>query len=145
MKMTIIALFMTFLMAKCQLESVQDISPEMVKLEGKWKLAKIGYGFPAPNGPSEYKPSYEEVLDFNFSSKAYTRIIDGKMTASSGITISKLTDGGTISRDIIIYEKDSTYSFYSFSQNPIFLVLYQAAPIGSVLADGNSYFYEKVK
>ncbi|WP_435353736.1 hypothetical protein [Emticicia sp. SJ17W-69] len=145
MKMTIITFLITFLMVNCQLESSQAINPEMSKLNGKWKLSKIGYGFPAPNGPTEYKPTYEEVLDFNFSTNAFTRTKDGKVEEISNIKTSKLTDGGTSSRDIIIFEKDSTYSFYSFTENPIYLVLYQAAPIGSVLADGNSYFYEKVK
>lgn len=145
MKMILMTLITSFLVGNCQFEGSQAISPEMSKLNGKWKLSKIGYGFPAPNGPTEYKPTYDEVLDFNFSTNAFTRTKDGKVEESSNIKTSKLTYGGNSSRDIIIFEKDSTYSFYSFTENPIYLVLYQATPIGSVLADGNSYFYEKVK
>lgn len=143
--MTFLTLFITFLMANCQLESSQEISPEMAKLEGKWKLSKIGYGFPAPNGPTDFKPTYEEILEFNFSKKTFTRTKDGKVIETSSIKTSNLADGGTSSREAIIFEKDNTYSFYSFTENPVYLVLYQSAPIGAVLADGNSYFYEKIK
>jgi hypothetical protein len=141
--MTLITLIITFLMVQCQLENSQDISPEMIKLEGKWKLSKVGYGFPAPNGPTEFIPTYEEILEFNKGT--FTRKKDNKIVETSSVRATKQTDGGTSTRDAIVFEKDNTYSFYSFTENPIYLVLYQRTPIGAVLADGNSYFYEKVK
>lgn len=141
--MTLITLFITFLLAQCQLEGSQDISPEMAKLDGKWKLSKVSYGFPAPNSPTEFIPTYEEILEFN--NGTFTRTKDGKVTQSSSIKTSKLTDGGTSTRETLIFEKDNTYSFYYFTDKPVYLVLYQATPIGVVLADGNSFYYEKMK
>jgi hypothetical protein len=143
MKMLFLSSFIILLMVNCQ--SSQEISPEMVKLDGKWKLVKIAYGFPPPNGLTEYKPTYEEILEFNSSKGTFTRTKDGKIMESSNIKSSKLIDGGVSTRESLIFEKDNTYSFYSFTENPIYLVLYQAAPIGAVLADGNSFYYEKVK
>jgi hypothetical protein len=143
MKMLFLTPFIIFLMANCQ--SSQEISPAMAKLDGKWKLVKIGYGFPPPNGPTEYKPTYEEILEFNASKGTFTRTKDGKIIESSNIKSSKLTDGGVSTRESLIFEKDNTYSFYSFTEDPAYLVLYQAAPIGAILADGNSFYYEKVK
>lgn len=145
MKMTLITFIITFLMAQCQLENSQEVSPETSKLDGKWRLAKVGYGFPAPNSPTEFTPTYEEILEFNTSKGTFTRTKDGKVIESSSIKSSKLTDGGTSTRDAIVFEKDNTYSFFSFTENPVYLVLYETVPIGAVLADGNSYFYEKVK
>lgn len=143
--MTFITLIVTFLVGNCQLDDSQTISPEMAKLDGKWKLVKVGYGFPAPNGPTDFVPTYEEILEFNTSKGTFTRIKDGKVIESNNVKSSKLTDGGTSTRDAIVFEKDNTYSFYSFTENPVYLVLYQPTPIGAVLADGNSYFYQKVK
>ncbi|WP_394993742.1 hypothetical protein [Emticicia sp.] len=145
MKMILLTLFITFLMANCQLENSQEVSPEMAKLEGKWRLSKIGYGFPPPNGPTEYIPTYQEILEFNTLKGTFTRTKDGKVIETSNIKISNLSDGGISKKEALIFEKDNTYSFYSFTENPVYLVLYQPTPIGAVLADGNSYFYEKVK
>ena len=139
MKMLLLSSFIIFLMVNCQ--STQEISPEMAKLDGKWKLSKVSYGFPPPNGPTEYKPTYEEILEFNSSKNSFTRTKDGKIIENSTIKLS----GGISTRESLIFEKDNTYSFYSFTENPIYLVLYQAVPIGAVLADGNSFYYEKVK
>lgn len=143
--MSLLTLFFTYLMATCQSENSQQINPEMAKLDGKWKLVKVAYGFPAPNSPTEFVPNYEEILAFNTSTNTFTRTKDGKVTQSSSLKTSSLPDGGTSSRAIVIFEKDNTYSFYSFTQNPDYLVLYQAAPVGAILADGNSFYYQKIK
>ncbi len=143
--MTLITLIITFLMAQCQLENSQEISPEMSKLDGKWKLVKVGYGFRSPDGSPDFVPTYEEILEFNTSKGTFTRTKDGKVTDGSSIKSSKLTDGGNSTKDAIVFEKDNTYAFYSFTENPVYLVLYETVPIGAILADGNSYFYEKVK
>jgi hypothetical protein len=145
MKMTLITLLFTYLMAACPSDNAQEINPEMAKFDGKWKLMKVGYGFPPPNSPTEFVPTYEEILEFNSTNNTFTRTKDGKLTQSSSLKASSLADGGTSSRAIIIFEKENTYSFYSFTQNPVYLVLYQAAPVGAVLADGNNYFYQKIK
>jgi hypothetical protein len=145
MKMTILSLIFSYFVATCQSDNSQQISPEMAKFDGKWKLSKVVYGFRSPNGLSEFVPNYEEILEFNTSTNTFTRTKDGKITQSSSVKASNLADGSTSSRAIVVFEKDNTYSFYSFTENPVYLVLYQAAPVGAVLADGNSFYYQKIK
>ena len=145
MKMTFIALFITFLMANCQLKTSQEITLEIPKLEGKWKLAKIVIGYPFPNGPTEYKPTYEEILEFNRSKNTFIHTKDGKVIETISLKISNLIYGNNSTRDTLVFENDNTYSFYSFTENPVYLVLYERTPVGAILADGNSYYYEKIK
>ncbi|MBA4853095.1 hypothetical protein [Emticicia sp. BO119] len=128
------------------LTACENITPDPLlnELNGEWKLVKIGIGFPSPQGPSELQPDYEEVLTFNAAKGTYTRTKDGKVIESSDVSISS-DEKATYQKDKLIFEDSKTYSFISFTETPKYLVLYQPAPIGSVLADGNSFFYEKLK
>ncbi len=143
--MLIIVSIMAFLLQNCQISNQQNINPEMAKFEGKWHLVKIGGGFPAPGFPSEIKPTYEEILNFDTSKNTFTRTKEGKIIENSTIKVTKINEFSTTTRDAIIFEKNNMYSYYSFTENPLTLILYQASPIGAILADGNSYFYEKMK
>ena len=142
MKKILLATTIVLLLVNCETGTSQEINPEMAKLEGKWQLVKIVAGFRAANSPAESIPTYQETLAFDFAKKTFSRTKEGKTTP---IKIANLTNGGTVAREAIIFEKEDTYSFYSFTENPTYLVLYQPTPIGAILADGSSFFYEKVK
>ena len=128
------------------LASCENTSPDPLlnEINGEWKLIKIGVGFPSPQGPTELQPDYEEILTFNASKGTYTRTKDGKVVEKSAVSISS-DEKATYQKDMLVFEDSKTYSFISFTESPKYMVLYQTAPIGGVLADGNSFFYEKIK
>ncbi|RYU93701.1 hypothetical protein [Emticicia agri] len=141
MKTTLIVICTILFLASCT-NTAPD--PLLNELNGEWKLVKIGVGFPSPQGPTELQPEYEEILSFNASKGSYTRTKDGKVVEKSDVSISS-DEKATYQKDMLVFEESKTYSFISFTETPRYLVLYQPAPIGAVLADGNSFFYEKVK
>jgi hypothetical protein len=135
-----------FISAILFLVSCENTSPDplLSEINGEWKLVKIGIGFPSPQGPSEIQPDYEEILSFNASKGTFTRSKDGKIVERSDVSIST-DEKATYQKDKLIFEDSKKYSFMSFTESPRYLVLYQPAPIGSVIADGNLFFYEKLK
>ena len=146
MKKLLLAITVTLLLANCQSGTSQEVNPETVKFDGKWQLVKIGVGFPPPNGPTSFKPPYQEVLEFNISKRQFTRTKDGKITENNSFKITDLAEfGGSTRRAAIVFEEDNTYAFYSFIENPNYLTLQQRVPIGAYLADGNTFFYEKMQ
>jgi hypothetical protein len=148
MKKTFFATIMVALLVSCQIETTQEnIIPAYSKLAGKWKLYKIVLGYPMLNGPSEIKNTYEEILEFNATSKTFSRIVDGKTTETSNFDVKPLTNGlnETSPRDAIVFTKTNTYSYLSFDEKTSSLILSQSTPIGAVLADGNSFYYQKVQ
>ncbi|WP_259014355.1 hypothetical protein [Emticicia fluvialis] len=118
--------------------------PQLNEIDGRWKLVKIGVGFPAPGSPSEKVPEYEEVLEFNASKQFFTRTKDGKVVERSTVSM-RVDENASIKRDMIVFENTKTYSYLWFTETPRYLVLYQSAPVGARLADGNLFFYEKIK
>lgn len=141
----ILIVSIAILLIACQTDNAQDISPELAKIAGKWQLYKIGYGFPPPNGPTHTTTTNQEIIEFDINSTSFTRTISGKISKSSSFELKQLTDGGTAFRDAIVFKNSNTYSFISFDESTSSLILYQDAPIGAVLADGNSFFYQKIK
>ena len=128
------------------LVSCENTSPDPLlnEINGEWKLIKIGVGFPSPQGPTELQPDYEEILTFNATKGTFTRTKDGKVVEKSDVSISS-DEKATYQKDKLVFEDSNTYSFISFTESPRYMVLYQSSPIGSTLADGNSFFYEKIK
>ncbi|WP_337044112.1 hypothetical protein [Emticicia sp. 17c] len=121
-----------------------NTDPLLLQVNGQWKLIKIGIGFPAPGGPTEIQPTYQETLEFDASNGNFTRIKDGKVVEQTKVSVSS-DKKATYNRDMLIFEKSNTYSYISFTETSKYMVLYQSAPVGSTLADGNSFFYEKIK
>lgn len=130
-----------FLLAGCE-NSTTD--PVLSQLNGQWKLVKIGVGFPMPNGPTELSPDYEEILEFNSQKSSFTRSKDGKVVEKSDVSFMADNNASQLRGDLV-FEDSKTYSPMWFTETPKYLVLYQSAPIGATLADGNSFFYEKIK
>jgi len=141
MKTLLIYIFSILFAAGCETTTP---NPLLYEIDGQWKLVKIGIGFPAPGGPTEKTPEYEEILEFNASKENFTRSKDGKVVEKSAVSISE-DENASIRRFKLVFENSKTYSYLSLTENPKYLVLYQSAPIGAELADGNLFFYEKVK
>lgn len=141
MRTVFIFICTVLLLAGCE-NSTTD--PIFSQLNGQWKLVKIGIGFPMPDGPNELTPDYEEILEFNSQKGNFTRSKDGKLVEKSNVSFMVDNHASQLRGDLI-FEDSKTYSPMWFTETPKYLVLYQSAPIGATLADGNSFFYEKIK
>lgn len=145
MKTLLLSIAAMVLMVSCQAENSQEITPELVKVTGKWKLYKISGGFRSPNDPSEVPITSEEIIEFNTSTKVFTRTIAGKVTETTNFDVRAINNfNNTSAREAIVFTKSNTYSWVSFEESTSSLVLYQSTPIGAELADGNSFYYRKV-
>lgn len=141
MKILLVYIFSFLLVSTCETTTPD---PLLYEINGQWKLVKIAIGFPAPGGPTEKTPEYEEILEFNASKESFTRSKDGKVVEKSAISINE-DDKASIRRYKLVFENSKTYSYMTFTETPKYLVLYQRAPIDATLADGNLFFYEKIK
>lgn len=142
MKTTFFIIAMLSLMA-CQVEST--IEPSLSKINGQWQLTKTTIGFPAPNSPTEIKAANTEIISFNATSKTFTRTINGKVTETTDFDIQKVSYNGSEAREAVVFTKNQTYAFLTFDDSNSAIILYEKSPIGAILADGNSYHYQKVK
>jgi len=142
MKTTFFIIAMLSLMA-CQVEST--IEPSLSKINGQWQLTKTTIGFPAPNSPTEIKAVNTEIISFNATSKTFTRTINGKVTETTDFYIQKVSYNGSEPREAVVFTKNQTYAFLTFDDSNSAIILYEKSPIGAILADGNSYHYQKVK
>lgn len=143
MKTTFLALMLFSLMA-CQVNE-NIIEPSLSKVNGQWQLYKTSIGYPMPNGPTEIKVVNTDILSFDASKKTYTRTINGKVTESSSFDVKTVSYNGSEAREAIIFEKDQRYAYLTFDDENSAIILYERTPIGAILADGNSYHYQKMK
>jgi len=145
MKTIFLAVIVMALMA-CQVETNIDASnPSLVKINGQWQLSKTTVGFPRPDGPTEIKALNTDILSFDANKKTYTRTINGKVTENSNFDVQTVSYNGSEAREAIIFEKEQKYAYLTFDDKNSAIILYERTPIGAVLADGNSYHYQKVK
>ncbi len=145
MKTLLLCISTIFLVVSCQAESSQEITPEFVKVAGKWRLYKISGGFRSPNSLGEIPITNEETIEFDASTKVFTRTIAGKVTETTNFDVRAINNfNNTSAREAIVFTKSNTYSWVSFEESTSSLVLYQSTPIGAELADGNSFYYRKV-
>jgi hypothetical protein len=141
MKTFLLSISIVFLLVGCQAETSQDIVPELAKVAGKWKLYKI-MGFRITPEPI----TSEEIIEFNVSTKVFTRTVAGKITETTSFVARTVSNfNNTSARDAIVFTKSNTYSFITFEENNSSLILNQSTPIGEELADGISYYYRKVQ
>ena len=143
MKTTFLALMLFSLMA-CQVEE-NVIEPSLSKVNGQWQLYKTSMGYPAPNSPTEIKAVNTEIISFDASAKTFTRTVNGKVTETTDFAIEKVSYIGSETREAVVFTKNQTYAFLTFDDTNSTIILYEKAPIGAILADGNSYHYQKVK
>lgn len=142
MKITFLIIFLFSLMA-CQVENT--IEPSLSKIDGQWQLYKTSIGYPMPNRPTEIKAVNTEIISFDTSKKTFTRTINGKVTDTSNFEVQKVSYIGTEPREAVIFEKEEKYAFLTYDDENSAIILYEKTPIGAVLADGNSYHYQKIK
>ncbi|MFY7910382.1 MAG: hypothetical protein ACOVO2_12540 [Emticicia sp.] len=142
MKTAFFIIIMLSLMA-CQVENT--IEPSLNKINGQWQLTKTSIGYPAPNSPTEIKAANTEIITFDVSTKTYTLTVNGKVRTSTTFDVQKVSYSGIDPREAVIFEKENQYAFLTFDDENSAIILYEKTPIGAVLADGNSYHYQKVK
>ncbi len=142
MKITFLTIFLFSLMA-CQVENTFE--PSLSKIDGQWQLYKMSIGYPTPNGPTEIKAVNTEIISFDINKKTFTRTINGKVTENSTFVVQKVSYIGTEPREAVVFEKEEKYSFLTYDDENSAIILYEKTPIGVVLADGNSYHYQKIK
>lgn len=142
MKTAFFIIIMLSLMA-CQVENA--IEPSLNKINGQWQLTKTSIGYPAPNSPTEIKAANTEIITFDVSTKTYTLTVNGKVRTSTTFDVQKVSYSGIDPREAVIFEKENKYAFLTFDDENSAIILYEKTPIGAVLADGNSYHYQKVK
>ncbi len=130
----------------CQAETnIEALNPSLAKINGNWQLYKTSIGYPIPNGPTEIKVVNADILSFDASKKTYTRTINEKVTESSTFDVKTVSYNGSEAREAVVFEKDQKYAYLTFDDENSAIILYERTPVGIVLADGNSYHYQKVK
>lgn len=145
MKTIFLSVIVVALLA-CQVETnIEASNPSLAKINGKWQLSKTSVGYPMPNSPTEIKAVNIDIISFDASNKTYTRTINGKITENTTFDVQKVSYIGSEAREAVVFEKDQKYAFLTFDDTNSSIILYEKAPIGAVLADGNSYHYQKVK
>jgi hypothetical protein len=141
MKTFLSSISIMFLLVGCQAETSQDIVPELAKVAGKWELYKIIRFRITPEPITS-----EEIIEFNVSTKVFTRTIAGKITETTSFDTRAISNfNNTPARDAIVFTKSNTYSFITFEESNSSLILNQSTPIGEEFADGSNYYYRKVK
>lgn len=139
-------LTLTILLLGCKAETnIEVLTPSLAKINGNWQLYKTNIGYPMPNGPTEIKIENTDILSFDASKKTYIRTVNGKVTESSPFDIKAVSYNGSKAKEAIVFEKEQKYSYLTFDDENLAIILYQSTPIGAELADGNSYYYQKVK
>ncbi|GGD72129.1 hypothetical protein GCM10011514_40350 [Emticicia aquatilis] len=144
MKTAFFIIFTLFLMA-CQVGNESIIEPSLTKISGQWQLTKTSIGYPAPNSPTEIKATNTEIISFDSNNKTFTRTVNGKVTETTDFDVQKVSYNGSEPREAVVFTKTQYYAFLTFDDANSSIILYEKAPIGAILADGNSYHYQKVK
>jgi hypothetical protein len=109
-------------------------------LQGSWKLIQIDYGYPIPNMPSFTRDVEDQVYEFDETKSSFKVYKNSKIVESGKYLFTEDMQGKKIE-----FLTNNTYSILSFNQNNKELILYERAPKGAVLADGNSYRYLKIE
>ena len=136
-------LFLLFGLVLSSAQCEADIDPVLSKLDGKWKLYKIGVGYPAPNSPTELVPTETETLEIDAKASTLIRKVNGVVTESTKIEIGNHPKSSPNPRLALVFLESKTYSFLSMDEQKGEIALYQKCPLDAELADGGTYFYKK--
>lgn len=113
-------------------------------LSGTWKLVKISYGYPIPNMPSFTTKVDDVTYQFDENAHSYTYLKNGA-TPEQGKFTTETTKMEFYDQNVLTFVEKNEYTTYMFDTETKQLILYERMPIGAMMADGNSYHFEKVK
>lgn len=115
------------------------VMPAGSELHGNWEFKRVHFGF-TNTTKTAAELDYTERLEIDGTNSRLRRYRDGKEAENTLFTIS---EQGT--SKIITFEDEMTYSYYTIlaEDDKTVLSLYERSPVGSVLADGGEYYYEK--
>lgn len=136
-------LFLLFALVLSAAQCEADIDPELSKLDGNWKLYKIGIGFPLRDGPTELVPTETETLEIDAKASTLIRKINGVVTESTKIEIGNHPKSSPNPRLALVFLDSKTYSFLTIDEQKGEIGLYQKCPLDAELADGGAYFYKR--
>lgn len=136
-------LFLLFGLVLSAAQCEADIDSELSKLDGKWKLYKIGVGYPPPNSPSVLTPTQTEILEINAKTSTLIRKVNGVVTESTKIEIGNHPKSSSNPRLALVFLESKTYSFLSIDLSKEEISLYQKCPLEAELADGGTFYYKK--
>lgn len=139
-------ILMVFILA-CEQVTCGCVQPETNSsfIDGKWKLVKISYGYPAPNMPTFTTTVDDISYEFNSQKKTYSYSKDGKVIENGTFALGVLNRGGGVMEQKISFSVNNMYSTYTVSADFNEISLYQPTHEGVILADGNTFHYQKVK
>lgn len=145
MKAMFLSLFLQLILG-CQTETnIEASNTSLTKINGQWQFTKKSIGYPVPGGATEIKAADIEIINFDIVGKIFTRTKNGKLTETTDFDIQKVSFFETEPREAVVFTKYQNYSFLTFDDTNSSIILYEKTPFGAVLADGNSYHYQKVK
>lgn len=136
-------LFLLFGLVLSAAQCEADIDPVLSKLDGKWKLYKIGVGYPAPNSPTELVPTETEIIEIDGKASTLIRKVNGVVTESTKIEIGNQPKSSSNPRLALVFLESKTYSFLTIDEQKGEIGLYQKCPLDAELADGGTYFYKR--
>lgn len=145
MKAMFLSIFLQLFLSCVTETNIEASNTSLNKINGNWQYIKKSGGYPIPGGPTEIKAIDTEIISFDAVSKIFTRTINGKLIETTDFDVQKLSLFGAEPREAVIFTKNHNYSFLTFDDTNSSIILYEKAPIGAVLADGSSYYYQKVK
>lgn len=136
-------LFFLFGLVLSAAQCEADIDPVLSKLDGNWKLYKIGIGFPTRNGPTELFPTETETLEIDAKASTLIRKVNGIVMESTKIEIGNHPKSSPNPRLALVFLESKTYSFLTIDEQKGEIGLYQKCPLDAELADAGTYFYKK--
>jgi hypothetical protein len=145
MKAMFLSIILQLLLGCLAETNIEASNTSLNKINGNWQFTKKSGGYPVPGGPTETKAIDTEIINFDAVSKIFTRTKNGKLTETTDFDVQKVSFLGTEPKEAVVFSKNQNYSFLTFDDTNLSIILYEKTPIGAILADGNSYHYQKVK
>jgi hypothetical protein len=140
----LLILFFALSISAAQCDNAVAVDPELSKIDGNWKLYKIGIGFPTRNGPTELVPTETVILEIDAKTRTLIRKVNGKVTESTKIEIGNHPTSSPNPRLALVFLESKTYSFLGIDEAKGEMSLYESCPLEAELADGSTYFYKRL-
>lgn len=131
---------LTLFLFSCETKECCVPPPEGSELHGNWQFVRAFYGF-TNTTVTATQAGYTERLTIDAGTKTLNRFKNDKLVETTKFSISNQNE-----LKVITFENSKEYSYFTVSSenNKMVLSLYQRAPVGAILADGGTYYYEKI-